>query len=174
MASVTDGTRKSVWDDFNNSEYYARYYRKLADRYRKRHLYVRYSLLGSVLIEAVILIPFMSRIPEPYGILATGGVGLIVIALTVFDAISNDATTTAKLTVASDECRVLHTEWRELWLDIESGKVEENVVREKQRASLSRTNLLGTRVEINQDEDRNLESAVEANQIMESQYAKAT
>ena len=172
MPTVTDGTRKSVWEDFNDSEYYTRYYSKLADKYRKRHFRIRYTLLGIVLIEATIVIPLMSRIPEPYWILATSGVGLMVVALTVFDAISNDATNAAKLTVASDECRVLHTEWRELWVDIGNEQVEENVLREKQRALLSRTNLLGTRVEINEDKSLNEDSALEANEIMRGQYAK--
>ena len=172
MAAVTDETRKSVWEDFNNAEYYTRYYSKLANKYRKRHHRVRYTLLGLVLVEATIVVPFLGKIPQPHGTVVAVAVGFVVIALTVFDAISNDATNTAKLAVASDECRVLHTEWRDLWLDIESKQIEENIARERQRALLSRTHLAGARVEINQDDDHNLKSAQEANQVMESQYAE--
>ena len=168
MVAVTDETRKSVWDDFIDSEYYTRYYSKLSDRYRKRHFCVRYTLLGLVLVEAAVMIPLLSQIPQPLGTVMAVVVGLAIVALTVFDAISNDATNTAKLAVASEECHILHTEWRDLWIDIESNQIEENDAREKQHALLGRTHLIGARVEVNQDDDRSQKSAQEANQVMES------
>ena len=174
MATVNDATRNSIWVNFENSEYYSRYYSKLADKYRRRYLAIRFAILTLVLVEAMILIPFMSRIPEPGGPLLTGILGAIIIGLTVFEATSNDATNTAKLNVASDEFRVLHSEWQDLWLDIESDGIEDDLARQWQRALTVRTNLAGARVEISQDKTRNKQAAEEANEVMDGRYAKTT
>ena len=82
----------------------------MADKYRTRHHLIRSSLLGAILVEAIIVIPFMSEIPSPWGILATVIIALAIIALTVFDATSNDAKNSAKLTVASKDYAILHIE----------------------------------------------------------------
>ena len=174
MDTVTDVTRNSIWVDFSNSEYYSRYYSKLADKYRKRHIVIRFVILALVLVEALVVIPFMSSITAPYGFLLTGILGALVICLTVFEMTSNDATNTAKLAVASDECRVLNFEWRDLWLDIESGRIEEDAARQWQRALTFRTNLAGIRVDISEDKVRSQQAAEEANKTMESQYATKT
>ena len=174
MARVTDHTRESVWQDFTDAERYLRYYTGLADKYRTRHNLVRSMLLGAILVEAVIVIPFMSEIPSPWGIVATVIVGLAIIALTVFDATSNDAKNSAKLTVAGEDCALLHVEWRSLWSDIETDVIEEREARERQRALLDRTNTIASRVELNQDEKRNLRYAAEANEVMRGRYAETS
>ena len=174
MTTVTDVTKKNISVDFNNSEFYSRYYSKMADKHRKRYIYIRFFILALVLAEALVVIPFMSSIPQPFGVVLTGFLGVCVICLTAFEMTSNDATNTAKLVVASDDCRVLTSEWRDLWLDIESGKIEEDAARERQRTLTFRTNLAGIRVDISEDKARSQEAAKEANQIMDSQYATTT
>ena len=141
MATVTEVTKKNILMDFNNSEYYSRYYSKMADKYRKYYIRIRFAILALVLAEALVMIPFMLSIPQSYGLLLTGILGVCVICLTAYEMTSNDAMNTAKLVVASDDCRVLTSEWRDLYLDIESGKVEEDAAREQQRALTVMTNL---------------------------------
>ncbi len=174
MARVTDHTRTSIWQDYTDAERYLRYYISLADKYRTRHNVVRSLLLGAILVEASIVIPFMSSIPQPWGTVATVVVGLMIIALTVFDATSNDAKNSAKLTVASEDCALLHIEWRSLWLDIETDNVEEHEARKRQRELLDRMNVVAARVELNQDEKRNVRSAAEANEVMGGRYAETS
>ena len=174
MARVTDHTRTSIWQDYTDAERYLRYYISLADKYRTRHNVVRSLLLGAILVEASIVIPFMSSIPQPLGTVATVVVGLMIIALTVFDATSNDAKNSAKLTVASEDCALLHIEWRSLWLDIETDNVEEHEARKRQRELLDRMNVVAARVELNQDEKRNVRSAAEANEVMGGRYAETS
>ena len=174
MDRVTDYTRTSIWQDHTDAERYLRYYIGLADKYRTRHNVIRSLLLGAILVEASIVIPFMSSIPQPWGIVATVIVGLAIIALTVFDATSNDAKNSAKLTVASEDCAILHIEWRSLWLDIETDKVEEGEARRRQRELLGRMNIIASRVELNQDEKRNVRSATEANEVMRGRYAETS
>ncbi len=174
MARVTDHTRESVWQDFTDAERYLRYYISLADKYRTRHNVVRSLLLGAILVEAIIVIPFMSEIPSPWGVVATVIIGLAIIALTVFDATSNDAKNSAKLTVASEDCAILHIDWRSLWLDIETDAVEEYEARKRQRELLDRMNTIASRVELNQDEKRNVRAATEANEVMRGRYAETS
>ena len=168
MFKVTDQTRESVFEDFSNAEWYMRYYGSLADVYRKKHYWTRIALLTSVLVEAVVVVPLLSG--WSYGIYAIAIASLIVIGLTVYDAISNHATHTAKLTAAHDQFSALRTEWRSLYLAIETDRIEEQQVLERQRELIYRTNLIGASVEVKQDKKHNLAAATEANRVMSEQY----
>ena len=169
MPRVTDQTRESVFDDFCDVEWYMRYYGSLADVYRKKHYRTRIALLTSVLVEAVIVIPLVSSWAT-YGIYVIAAVSLLVIGLTVYDAISNHATHAAKLTMAHDEFNALRSEWRSLYMMIETDKVDEQQVIERQRELKHRGDLIGVAVDVNQDRKRNLTAVREANQVMSEQY----
>ena len=174
MAKVTDHTREGVWQDFTDAERYLRYYLSLADKYRMRHHVVRALLLGSVLAEAGIVAPLAIRYPGFLTAAAVILVGLIVIALTVFDATSDDAKNAAKLSVASEDSQLIHTDWRSLWSDIETDQIDENEARRKQRELLDRTNVVSARVEVNLDDKRNSRYGDEAKQVMRGRYVQTT
>ena len=174
MANVTDHTRNEIWQDFTDAERYLRYYTSLADKYRTRHHRVRSALLGFILFEAIVVVPLWTTIEAPWGTIFIVLVASIIIALTVFDATSNDAKNSALLNVASDECAHLHTEWRFLWADIETDAVEERQVRERQRVLLDRMNLIAARTELKEDEKRNIRYAEEANEVMKGRYVASS
>ena len=174
MAKVTDHTRTSVWQDSTDAERHLRYYISLAGKYRRRHHIVRAALLGAVLAEAGVVAPLAIRYPGVLAAAAVIGVGLVVIALTVFDATSDDAKNSAKLTVASEDSQLINTEWRSLWSDIETDQIEESEARRRQREILDRTNVVSARVEVNLDVQRNARYGDEAKEIMKGRYAQTT
>lgn len=168
MPKVTDQTRESVFEDFGDAEWLSRYYGSLADSYRTKHYWTRISLLTSVLVEAVIIVPLLSG--WEHGLYAIAVASVIVVGLTVYDAISNHAGHVAKATVACDEFHVLRSEWRDLYLGIETDRLDEQQVLERQRELTHRANRIGTFVEVNQDDKRNRIAAREADQVMSEQY----
>lgn len=176
MVKVTDHTRTSIWDDFTDAERYLRYYISLADKHRKRHYWVRMALLALVLVEGGIMAPLAasSIIPYGWGIATVAVSGAIVIGLTVFDALSDDAKTSAKLTFASEDIQVIHTEWRLLWLDVETDQVSEEDARARHRELLYRTNAVAIRVEVNMDEGRNDKYSDEAVEVMRKRFVQTT
>lgn len=169
MPKVTDQTRQSVFEDFTDAEWLSRYYGSQADAYRTRHHLTRLALLASVLVEALIVVPLVSSW-DPYGLYVIAVVSLVVIGLTVYDAISNHSGQVAKLTVACDEFHVLKSEWRSLYLGIETDRLDEQQVLERQRELINRANRMNTFVEVNQDDKRNQTASKEADKVMSEQY----
>ena len=101
MASVTDQTRRAVWETLCDLEYNRRYYTVLADKYRYRHRMMRFGILGSVPIEGAILYA-----AKDYSWLFIPAivVGIVLAALTVWDAISNYAEDAAVLRLTAFIC----------------------------------------------------------------------
>ncbi len=129
-------------------------------------------MLGAILVEAIIVLPLATTIPDPGELILTGIISVIVIGLTVFDATTNDAKNSAKLTVASDECAYIHSDWKSLWIDIETNAVKEKAVRKRQRELLTRINTVAARLELNVDEKRNTRNWKDALRVMKGRHAK--
>ena len=61
MDIVADQTRRAVWENVLDAEKNFRYFGALADQYSSRAKWMRVALLGSVLIEGIVLIPNASN-----------------------------------------------------------------------------------------------------------------
>ena len=88
MTSVTDQTRGAVWITLCDLEYNRRYYTALADHYRSRHRMLRFGILASVPVEGAIL---YAATDYSWLFIPAIIVGIVLAALTVWDAISNYA-----------------------------------------------------------------------------------
>ena len=168
MNMVTDQTRNAVWQNLLDAERYVRYFGALADRYQTRHRLLRYALLVSVIVEATVFIP---NIPDGLFIMLTASLGIVIIGLAAWDAVSDYGKNAAFLTLVAADCALLKNEWNELWMDIETYAVDESQARDRRRELDSRLRVVAERTNVNLDESLNDSCAEEAFRVMEQQYA---
>ena len=165
---VTDQTRNAVWQDLLDGERYVRYFGALADRYQTRHRFLRYGLLVSVIVEAAVLIPKMPDIV--FTVLAVS-LGIVIIGLAAWDAVSDYGKNAAVLTLVTADCAMLKNEWEELWMDIETYAVDESRARERRRDLERRLNIVAERTNVNLDESLNDSCEEEAFRVVKQRYA---
>lgn len=120
MEPVTDETRKAVWDTLCDLEWNKRYYGAMADAYRRRHRWLRFTILIGVLIEAAALYAVATQSWMFY-IGAVGGV--LLTALTIWDVVSDYAENAAVLRITAFICDDLNEETGRLWRKVESGRI---------------------------------------------------
>ena len=171
IASIPDAVRTSVWDDYYNADYYARYFSMMAGKYRAWHHWLRFALLALVLAEAVVVTLVFPILSSPWDVLLVVAVSAVIVALVAWDAVHNYATHSARLAVVGDEFQILCTEWRELWISVETGSAGVEEVQSRQRELLHRTHVLGVHIDLSTDNKFNQRSAKESARIMENQYA---
>lgn len=111
--AVTDETRRAVWNDLLDVARVVRYAEDMESRYRFLHGLVRFSLLLSASGSVAAL---LEAFPAAWQIYFGAAIGALVAADFMFD----HATKTAILSATKRECRELETEWRQLWLDVDS------------------------------------------------------
>ena len=170
-SSIPDVVRTSVWEDFYNADYYARYFSMMAGKYRTRHHCLRFALLALILIEATVITLAVPILSSPWDVLLVVAISAAIVLLTALDAVHNYATHSARLAVVGDEYQILCSEWRELWISIEIGSVDVEEVQNRQRVLLHRTHVLGVHIDLSTDNEFNQRSAKESARIMENQYA---
>lgn len=120
MEPVTDETRNAVWDTLCDLEWNRRYYSAMADSYRRRQRWLRFTILAGVLIEAAALYAATMH-GWVFYIAVVGGVLLTV--LTIWDAVADYAESAAILRVTAFSCDDLNQEIGYLWRSIESGRI---------------------------------------------------
>ena len=167
MVAVTNQTRNAIWQDLWDAERYVRYYGALADSYRFRHRTMRFALLAALLIEATVFLP---KITDPLFTLLTVAGGIAIAALAAWDAIADYAKNSAMLTVASEECASVNTQWGELWLDIESYAIDESVARARRLDLLERLNTIAARIDVGLDEKLNDSCEADAERVLREKY----
>lgn len=156
--------RSQVWQGLLDSERYVRYYSALADKYRRRHFYTRYSALVSVLAEAL-------AIPLGLNIYLVWAVGVGIIFLVIFDAVSDFAKKAAVLDWISAEASESNVRWHMLWLNIEAYKINEEEALSRQFDLLTRFNVVAGRLDVSIDDKINYQSEEIAFKVVESKYA---
>ena len=168
--TVSDPTRGDCWELMLDLERQARYYGRLADRYSVMYRGIRYALLLGVLLEGALLF-FLSG--DALLLLAVGGSGaLALVFVTVLDAVTNYAETSALLRSTSLMCDELKVEAQRLWRDIEAFRVPDDGAEERYNQLVDRWSRATLRVFLETHDRDNLVAAREAYEIVSSRYAR--
>ena len=168
MASVTDQTRRAVWVTLCDLEYNRRYYTALADHYRSRHRMLRFGILASVPVEGAIL---YAATDYSWLFIPAIVVGIVLAALTVWDAISNYAEDAAVLRLTEFICDDLKLDIEELWRKVESDMVDTSEAEATNRSIVHRWGVATQRVQPGTHAKLNDLTSFEANQDVDSRYA---
>ncbi len=126
---VTEATRRAVWNDLLDVSRVARYAEAMGSQYRVRHLFIR---LGLLVAASGSMATFLDAIGGHWRI----GFGLAIAVLIAVDFMLDYATKIAVLNSTKRECNVLETEWRELWLDVDSPESTDAGIRCRNRELL--------------------------------------
>lgn len=166
LRRVTEATRNAVWDEMLEAARMTRYAESMESRYRTRHWIVRFSLLLSASASAATI---LGMLPDGWPRLLPN---LAIAVLVAWDFMSGYATKIAVLNSAKRECQDLETEWRELWLDVDSPAATDAEVRERNK-ELSRrlartTSPMDVEVRVNQK--INVASTADAYTVTAARY----
>ena len=168
MASVTDQTRRAVWVTLCDLEYNRRYYTALGDRYRSCHRRLRFGILASVPVEGAIL---YAATDYAWLFIPAIMIGIVLAALTVWDAISNYAEDAAVLRLTAFICDDLKQDSEELWRKVENDMVDTAEAEAMNRSIIDRWGAATQRVQPGTHQKLNDLTSREANQDVESRYA---
>lgn len=159
--SASQRVTQAAWDGRLDAERLVRYYRRLADRYRCRHLVMTSSIAvlsvgaGSTLMAAI----------HPW-------VGITLAFVTTATAIvlmlMDFSTKAAKAAAASKYAELLANEWTHIWWNQHKSGTTERV------QVIMALELAGPEVEIGEDEKLNIRCQNEAVAVVEAEYAPAT
>lgn len=156
--------RHQVYNGLLDSERFVRYYSKLADKYRRFHLFTRFAILVSVLVEAL-------TIPLGVNIYIVWAIGVLIICLVIFESVTDYAKKVALLDWVSSEASNSNAQWHMLWLEIEAYRIEEEEALSRQFELLNRFNVIVGRLDISIDDKVNSQSEVVADKVVASKYA---
>ena len=109
--AVNTETRTAVWHAIHDSARWGRYYGTLADRYRRREVFIRSVLLTSVMGSITTLVAAMDPVVQA---LVGGAVGVAM----VFDIVLRPSQTAAVLALIRDECDQARMALDELWMEL--------------------------------------------------------
>ena len=122
---VSEVTRLAVWDTLCDLEADVRYCVVLSDKRLRFHKAVRFGLLVGITLEGGLLFG-ATQIPSLFWF----GVffGLVLAALTIWDAMSNYAADAATLKLVGSACVSLRLQTESLWRRIENGADDGDMV----------------------------------------------
>ena len=167
---VSDATRNDAWELLLDLERQTRYYGRLADRYSLRYRIIRYLLLLGVLAEGAAVYFLAGHPPLLWGV---GGLGFLALGfITVFDAVTNYAETSARLRSASGLCDEIKIEGEALWRDIESHRLADAQAETRYRQIVNRWSLAAAGVGLETHDHDNVEAAKQAYEAISSRYAR--
>ena len=121
MTTVAGQTRSAVWHTLVELDWQSRYFSAMAEMYRLRHRRLRFCILTSVPIEAVVL--YLAT-TYPWLVYVGIVIGLLLAALSIWDAISDYAENAAVLRMTAFSCNELKRDIEQLWRRIESHNVD--------------------------------------------------
>ena len=167
--NVSDATRNDTWQMMLDLERQVRYYSKIADRYSLRYRAIRYLLLLGIVVEGAIVY-FLQG--ETVLLWTLGGLGAFILGfLTVFDAATNYAETSAALRTVSMLCDDLKAEAERLWHDVEAGRVDDLKAEERLTTLVDRWFRATQRVNLETHNHDNSQAAKDAYKIVVERYA---
>ena len=151
--AVSTETRTAVWYATHDAARWGRYYRTLADRHRRRELWVRSILVASVMGSVTTLVSAM----DPTLQAAAGGVvGMAMLA----DIVLRPSQTAAVLAFIADDCDHARIALDELWRDLVT--LEEDEARRRFDGLNRHMAHVTSMASVPQDEDVNKSSSMAA------------
>ena len=99
--------------------------------------------------------------------------GLAIAVLVTWDFMSDYGTKIAVLNSAKRECQDLETEWRQLWLDVDSTAVTDSNIRERNKELSRRLGraTIPMDVQVKVSEKINVATTADACKVTEDRYA---
>ena len=168
MEPVSDQTRIAVWHALCDLERNVRYYGALADRFQRRQRWLRFAILTSILVEAGVVYFAMTNPWASYLALALGA---LVVALTVWDALSNYPENAAILRVTGFICNDLSRETEALWRSIEAYGITTQDAEARLQSLLDRWAKATQQVRTETDHRLNRQTTADANKEIANRYA---
>ena len=168
MEPVSDQTRIAVWHALCDLEWNMRYFGALAARYRRWHRWLRFAILTSILVEAGVVYFAMTNPWTSYLALALGA---LVVALTVWDALSDYPGDAATLRVTAFVCGDLMDETDVLWRSIESYRITTPDAEARLHSITERWARATQQVRSPVDHRLNRQTAAAANREVANRYA---
>lgn len=166
---VSDATRNATWHMMLDLERQFRYYTTLADRYAKYYKVIRYLLLFGIVVEGAILY-FLTGEKDALWVLA--GIGAAIIGfLTIYDASTNYAETSAQLRTTATDVDRLKAKAEQLWRDIEAYRVDDQKADERHNDLVNDWMLATRRIAIQSHNHDNKVAAQAADKDVLSRYA---
>jgi len=165
MASISEQTRNAVWGTLCDLEWNKRYYAAMADKYKRNHLTIRFSILSGIVAEGFIL--YFAR--EHEWVFALGLALALVLAVgTVWDALSDYAQKAANLQTAEFMCDSVLQEVEDLWRTIAMGRIETEDAESALQAIKRRWTVSTERARVRMDQRINDKAYDEANEDIRS------
>ena len=168
MEPVSDQTRIAVWHALCDLEWNMRYYGALADRFRRRYRILRFVILTGLLGEAAI---FYAATMNPWLFYIGAAFGVLLGALTVWDALSNYPDDAAILRVTAFICSDLMEETDGLWRSIESYRITTPDAEARLQSITERWARATRQVRPAVDHRLNRQTAAAANREVANRYA---
>ena len=151
--AVSTETRTAIWYATHDAARWGRYYRTLADRYRRKERVVRSVLLASAISSVTSLV---SQMPWLVQALA----GLLVGMMIIIDVVHRPSERAAVLAFIHDECDHARIALDELWRDLAA--IEEDEARRRFDGLHRHLAHVTSMAAVPQDEDVNKASSMAA------------
>ena len=168
MEPVSDQTRGAVWGALYDLERNARYYAAMADRHKFRHRVLRFAILAGALSEAGIL---YAATVHGWLFYAGAAGGLLLAALTIWDAVSDYAEHAAVLRITALVCDDLKQEAEALWRSVEDYRVSPRDAEGALASIIARWSAATQRVQTRTNDQLNRQTSLDARQYMTDRYA---
>ena len=171
MVTVSEVTRRSVWNALCDMEWYVRYFSTMSDRRQQRYRFIRFGLLLGVVAEGTLF--YVGA--DITAVLALGiAFGLGLAALTIWDAISNDAAAASTSRMIAAVCSQLKRETETLWRQVQSDEVDQHHTEIVLRSIQDRAAAITQLSDLETDHDLNRETQRAANREIEQLYGIQT
>ena len=171
MATITEQTRNAVWGTLCDLEWNRRYYAAMADKYRRNHLAVRFTIVFGLVVEGAILY-FATRNDGSDWLWGLGlSLGLFLAFITILDALSDYAQNAANLQTAEFTCDSLLQEIEELWRAVEAHQLTADDAEATLQSIKRRWAASTERARIRTDKRINNKTYDEANEDIKNRYA---
>ena len=169
MSTVLPVTRKAAWDTLTEMEWQMRYYAVVADKNKRKAFGLRFVLLTLAASEGALFVAGQSQ----WWIAWVGGaIGLVLIGLAVWDALSDYARNAATLRIISIVCEGLKKESEALWRAVESGAVDQVAIEATLKSINDRWLMVLSWDEPPTDQKINTAASTAANAFLRGKYVQ--
>ena len=167
---VTQYTQNYVWQAYLDAARLVRYYEVLSSRYHRIHNWLRILLVLPALGSLGALI-------DSFPDILLSLFGLVIVALVIWELVSNFGNKAYVLTTIYTECRDLESEWGQLWEAASSGNLSDDDVRQLNFSLEKRINSVTARASsagIAVNDKLNKQCTEIAYNVMEQRYASSS
>lgn len=164
---IAEHTRNAVWDQYLDAARLVRYYAALTSAYQRRHAILQYLILASAAGGITALVDLFPPIVQ---VVSGASVALFVIV----DFVGAYARKAAVLQVITMECGRLETDLESLWLEVQSGSIDDYEARRENTRLAQRMNEVtgwAGQAHVQENQALNQSCTEDAYKVMADRYA---